>query len=463
MANAESKNSIFGEATQIGRLAFPLIANNVAITLTTFIDFVMAGRLGATQLAAVGVGNTVWAFCFLFGLGVLMAVSPTVAFHTGSGNRSVIGAYSRQGMWLSQALALIVMLAIYLAAAPLLEAIGIAPEIRPHAIGYLRAIALGLPAIYFFLALRYTSEGIGHTKPVMYIAVMSLIVNTVGNYALMFGKWGFPALGAVGCGLSSAISMWFGVACMLVYIRLRPTIYRPLGIFARFDWPARDKLGELLKLGLPIGGSVTAEVGLFSAVGLIMGILGANEAAAHAIAINYAATMFMVPLALHSAITIRVGQALGAGRRSDARFVGWVGIASCGAFMLLSALALIVLREPVTRLYIDDPAVREIAVGLLFMAMIFQVSDGLQIGAAGALRGFKDTAVPLWLNVIAFWLIGFPIAYLAGLRFGWGPQGVWFGLAAGLTAATVLLGGRFWIISRTGAAATPAQAIQEPD
>ncbi|NNC55698.1 MAG: MATE family efflux transporter, partial [Pseudomonadales bacterium] len=321
----------------------------------------------------------------------------------------------------------------------------------------------GLPLMYPFLCLRYTSEGAGHTAPIMFIALASLCVNFVGNYVLMFGKFGFPALGAMGCGMASALSMWFSFFAMLLYVRRRKVIYGPMRLFAGFFRPDTLKLRELLGLGLPIGGSVVAEVMMFSAAALIMGILGANEAAAHAVAINYAATMFMVPLALHSAITVRVGQSLGANELRRARRIGWLGIAVCGLFMTVSAVFLIVLREPITGLYTSDPAVREIAVALLFMAMIFQISDGLQVGAAGALRGYKDAKVPLLMNIIAFWMVGFPVAYFAGLKFGLGPRGVWLGLAVGLTVAAILLGLRFAYISNAVCQRTFAVPVPRDD
>ncbi len=448
MAAARSEIRWLKEMQSLVVLALPLIVNNVAISLTSFLDVVMAGRLGALELAAVGVGSAVWATVFLFGLGVLMAQSTIVAHLVGENKLSRVGGYFRQCMYIAVALAIVMMIAVFAFTAYGLRAVGISEELVPITQGYLYAIAWGLPLMYPYLCLRYTSEGIGHTKPIMYIALAAVVVNFIGNYTLMFGNFGAPRLGAVGCGIASAISMWFNFFAMLWYVRIKGDVYAPLRLFKRFDWPNRARLRELLALGLPIGGSVLAEVTLFSAAGIIMGILGANEAAAHAVAINYAATMFMIPLAMHSAITVRVGQALGRREPRRARGIGWLGIAMCGLFMTAAAVVLVVLREPITLLYTDDEAVRQIAVGLLFMAMIFQISDGLQVGAAGALRGYKDTRIPLYINIFAYWFVGFPVAVAAGLVFDLGPGGVWMGLAFGLTVAAVLLSIRFWRFSR---------------
>ena len=191
-----------------------------------------------------------------------------------------------------------------------------------------------------------------------------------------------------------------------------------------------------------------AEAGLFSAAALMMGRLGATQVAAHQIAINYAATMFMVPLAIHSAITIRVGHSVGAGQPDLARRQGLTGIAVCGLFMTASALMLLLLREHITALYTRDEDVRAVAFSLLTMAMIFQISDGLQVGAAGALRGFKDTRIPMLLNVIAYWLIAFPLAWYLGVHRDGGPQAVWVALVVGLTVGAGLLNARFLVISR---------------
>lgn len=459
MSEASAERPLSAEVKALAALGAPLIVNNLAISLTSFTDVVMAGRIGAEDLAAVGVGSAVWSTIFLFGLGVLMAVSATVAHLVGKGHVERVGEYLHQSLYIAAVLALAMMLALYLFAWYGLELIGITPEIVPRTQGYIMAIAWGLPLMYPFLCLRYTSEGAGHTTPIMYIAIATVLVNLTGNYVLMFGKLGFPALGATGCGIASALSMWFSFFAMLTYVRRRKIVYGRLRLFARFFRPDVAKLRELLALGLPIGGSVLAEVTMFSAAALMMGVLGANEAAAHAVAINYAATMFMVPLALHSAITVRVGQALGARELRRARRIGWMGIAVCGLFMTASALILIVLRGPITGLYTDDAAVREIAVGLLFMAMIFQISDGLQVGAAGALRGYKDTKVPLVLNIVSYWLVGFPVAYAVGLALGMGPRGVWLGLAVGLTVAAVLLGLRYAHISNAVCAHTSAVPV----
>lgn len=433
------------DARGILLLGGPLIANNLAIAGMNFTDTVMAGQLGARDLAAVAVGGAFWVFFYLCGLGILMALSPLVAHGYGAGRNDEVGVLARQALWLSQGLALLLIVAM-LFVEPILTRIGIAPDILEKACGFVYAICFGVPAIMAFLALRFVSEGIGWTRPIMYTAVIGLLANIAGCYVFMYGKLGFPALGAVGTGVSNAVVMWLMLGVMFWYVRRWP-VYRPFGLFARFEWPNRARLREILGLGLPFAGSVMSEGGLFVVAALMMGTLGTTVVAAHQIAINYAALMFMVPLSLHSATTIHVGHALGRGQYVRGRFAGFVGIALCGLFMACSALVILFFGEQIAALYTRDAAVRSLAAGLLLMAAIFQISDGLQVGGAGALRGFKDARVPMLLNLFAYWGIGFPLAYGLGVVQGLGPVYVWVGLIAGLTVCALLLNLRFAILS----------------
>lgn len=447
---AQGSKGVLAEARSLLSLAGPLIGNNIAIAGMNFADTVMAGRLGKYDLGAVAVGSSVWMLAFLFAMGTLMAISPIVSQRFGGGHLPEIGRYTRQGLWLSQALGWLVLAVLFTATPPALTAIGIEPDIRPLTAGYVQAIAWGAPAICAYLALRFTSEGVGWTRPIMYCTLASLVVNVAGNYVFMYGKLGAPAMGAVGCGVASAIAMWFLLAAFLGYVLLSPR-YRPFALFERFTWPRRRELGEILALGIPISATVSAEIGLFTAVSLLMGTLSASIAAAHQVAINYAATMFMVPLAINSATTVRVGQALGAGRPELARHRGFVGIGMCGLFMATSAVVMLLLREEIVRLYTPDPEVSAVAVGLLLVAAVFQVSDGVQVGAAGALRGYKDTRVPMLLNLLAYWVIAFPLAWAAAVKLELGPQLIWGGFVVGLSLAAVLLVWRFLRVSARAA------------
>jgi MATE family multidrug resistance protein len=432
-------------------LAGPLIVNNLAIAGMQFADAVMAGRLGASSLAAVAVGASVWFFGFALCLGVLMAISPIAARHFGAGNHALIGRYTRQGIYLGVGIGVALIVLAHFTVEPLLARVGVDESFRDITVGYVYAIVPGAPAMFAFLALRFTTEGIGHTRPIMYTSILSLVTNVFLNYVFMYGHFGAPALGAVGCGLASAVTMWIIFAALVVYM-LADRRYRPLRIFSRISPPRLPELREILVLGVPIAITITAEAGLFNAVSILMGTRGAAIAAAHQIAINFAATMFMIPLALSSAITVRVGHALGAGNANAARYSGAFGIFLCGLFMSCSATFLLVFRDAVVTLYTNDASVSSIAISLLLMAAIFQVGDGVQIGAAGALRGYKDARLPMAINLFAYWVLAFPLAYLAAVRYRMPPSYVWGGFVIGLTVAAGLLSWRYARVSRAAEA-----------
>ncbi len=435
------------QAKALLRLGGPLMINNLAVAGMQFADAVMAGSLGARELAAVAVGGSFWFLGFALCLGILMAISPIVSRHFGAKRYDLIGRYTRQGLYLAVLLGVPLVLIGQFATQPLLEKFGIDPDFRDLTVGYVGAITFGAPGIFAFLALRFTTEGIGYTRPIMYSSVFALTCNVFLNYVLMFGHFGAPALGAVGCGYASAISMWLVMFVLLAYMVISPR-YQKFHLFARMAPLRLSAFKEIFNLGIPIAITITAEAGLFSAVSILMGTRGTNITAAHQIAISFSSTTFMIPLALSSATTIRVGQLIGADKLRDARVCGAAGIALCAGFMTFSAAFLLVFRDAVVGLYTSDTAVTGIAISLLLMAAIFQIADGVQIGAAGALRGYKDTAVPMLINIFAFWVLAFPLAYLAAITYQAPPNYVWAGFIVGLGVAATLLTWRYDRLSR---------------
>lgn len=438
------------DSRSILRLAGPLVVNNIVIAGMMLANTIFAGRLGSEPLAGVAVGGSYYQMFWLFGLGVLMSISPIVAHAYGAGRDEEVGRRFRQGVWLA------LMLAVPLVAAlacvePLLRWFGTDAHAIPHAAGYVYAMCFGMPAMLVFLAHRYTSEGIGWTRPVIYTAIVGLSVNVLGNWVFTLGNLGAPALGAHGCGIATATANWAMLATMHLYQR-RHAVYRRFGLFARFEPPDRKAIGEILSLGLPIAGSVVSEGALFAVAALLMSTLGTVTVAAHQVAISYASLMFMVPLALHSATTIHVGHQVGRGDRTAGRNAGWSGIVMCAIVMAVSSLVILAARDRIAAAYTSDLAVRELAVFLFLFVAAFQVPDGLQVGTAGALRGFKDAHVPMALNFFAYWMVGFPAAWWFGIRQGGGPTGIWAGLVAGLVICALLLMLRYRRISAAPAA-----------
>ena len=435
------------QARSILRLGGPLIVNYLAVAGMGLADTLMSGRLGASSLAAVAVGHSVWMLNFTACLGILMAISPIIARLYGAGQSRKIGRYTRHGMYLGIVLGVLVLIVGRTLMHAILDVMSIDTGFRDLTLDYTRAVLLGAPGIFVFLALRFTTEGVGYTRPIMFTSVFSLICNVFLNYVLMFGHFGAPALGVEGCGYASAITMWIVAVTLGLYMLLSPRL-RGLKIFTRIGQFRPSLFREIIVLGVPISITITAEVGLFSAVSILVGTRGAEITAAHQIALSYASSMFMIPLALSSATTVQVGHMLGAGNPVQARIAGITGITMCAAFMAVSAIVLLVFRDMIVTLYTDDPVVTGIALSLMLVAAIFQVADGIQIGAAAALRAYKDTAFPMAINIFSYWVVAFPLGYMAAITYRLPANQIWAAFIAGLGLAAIFLTWRFNRLSR---------------
>lgn len=422
-------------------LAGPLIVGQLTNFGMNFVDTVMAGRLGTVDLGAIAVGSSVWAAGFLFVLGVLLAVSAAVSRLDGAGDHLKVGEFIRQALWLGVALA-IGLWAYARSGGWVMTAMEVEPSVAMLAMDYLKAISWGAPALVGMLVLRFFSEGTGKTGPTMYLGILGILCNIPLNALLMFGLWGFPKMGAVGAGWATAIVFWLQFVAMAVWVMRRPH-YQKYGLMQRFSSPNRREISALVRLGLPIGIMVFLEGGLFVASALLIGTLGAVPVAAHQVAMNYAGLVFMVPVGLAGAITVRVGNALGRGDPVAARRAGRIGIGLALCFAVFSASVIIAIPEWIVGMYTQEPDVVALAVSLLFFAALFQIADGLQVASAGALRGYKDTQRPMIYSVIAYWLVGMSLGAYLTFGQGMGPKGMWMGIIAGLTVAAVLLGGRF--------------------
>lgn len=444
---ANGKNHL-AEIRRTLHLAVPVMVGQLAVFSMNFVDTVMSGRLPNRDvaLAALGIGGAVWSSMLMFVLGTLMVVQPSVAQLDGARKQREAAAQTRQALWIAVALAVPYFLLCYFSE-PLLTAFRIDPVIVPTAAAYLRAMAWGAPALCLVLLLRFFSEGTGHTRPTMLYGVAGALLNIPLNYVLMFGKLGLPALGTVGCGIATSIVLWLQFLMLFLYIRTHRH-YEPFALMSHLEKPDWREIWDLLKVGVPIALAIFVEGSLFVLAALLIGRLGPVPAAAHLIAINFAALMFMIPVGLSSAVSIRVGNALGRGDPYGARYAGLIGVLIILAIQTVSASMMFLFPEVIVRLYTDDAVIAPLAVSLLFYAAVFQYPDGLQIVASGALRGFKDTRRPVLYMVVAFWLIGLTLGYHLTFARQMGPAGMWVGMIAGLSVAAVLLLRRFNRTSR---------------
>ena len=423
-------------------LALPIIVSQVATTAMGFVDAVMAGRVGPRDLAAVALGNSIWVPVFLLMSGILLATTPKVAQRFGADTHSDIGPIVRLALWLAVMTGLCAAF-VLIGAEPLLHVMNVAPDLIEPCMGYLHGIASGMPAVGLYCVLRNFSDGLGKTRPSMVLGLCGLALNIPLNYIFIYGHFGVPPMGGVGCGWATAIVMWFMALGMVVWT-FRGTIYQSSEVYSRFEWPQWAVIKRLLNVGLPIGIAVFAESSIFAVIALLIGSLGATVVAGHQIALNFSSLVFMIPYSLGMAITVRVGQALGRGQPREARFVAGAGMGTALVWACMSASLIVLLRGQIAAVYTADPKVIEVASMLLMFAALYQFSDVIQVTAAGALRGYQDTRVTMILTLFAYWGIGLPVGYALGLT-DWlgqanGPSGLWQGLIVGLTCAALMLG-----------------------
>tara|TARA_Y100001933_G_scaffold153338_2_gene151747 strand:+ start:3009 stop:4418 length:1410 start_codon:yes stop_codon:yes gene_type:complete len=441
---------IRAELGQLLRLAMPIVLTQLSQMGMGVADTIMAGRYGAVDLAGVALGgNVFWPTIMLLG-GVIMALVPAVSQLNGAGRPAESGEVVRQAGWI----ALVggaVLIAAYRNAEGFFVALGIDPTAVPVATAYLDALSWGTLPLLGYFGLRYLCEGMSWTLPAMLVAFLGLLLKIPLNYAFIYGAGPIPALGGAGCGWASVVVLWVEFAVLLAVVarsRIRRT-----GVFARISRPDVRQIWRLVKLGGPIGLTIFLEFSMFSMVTLLIGRLGVDAVAAHQIATNVGGLAFMIPMALGMAVAIRVGYNTGAGDLTAARRSGWVAIGVGLAFAVVAGAALLALRAPIAGLYSNDAAVIRVAAELMVFVAVYQLVDDTQVTAIGALRGFKDTRMPMVIALLAYWAVGLPVGLVLG--FGWlevpgmtGVRGFWVGLSAGLSVAAVVLICRFAWLSR---------------
>lgn len=454
------------EAAELLVVAGPLILAQLAQMSMGFVDTLMAGRLGQDALAGIALGSVIFGLVSIISMGVLFAVAPLVSQAHGAGDRDAAGRAARQGIWLAVLLA-VPGFVLFRSAEPLLLALGQDAETAALAAAYLGAAAFGFLPSLLLTALRGFLEGLSDTRPIMLVLFLGIGLNIVANNALMFGRWGFPALGLVGTGVATAFVYSVMAVAAAGVVALRYRTYRVLRGLRRPD-PAI--LRELFRVGWPIGVTLGFEGGLFAFAALLMGLFGQAQLAGHQIAVQAASITFMIPVGLSIATGVRVGQAVGRQDHHAVRRAGLTGIAAAVAVMLATASLFRFAPGLVVSAFLDphEPANAEAvrhAVAFLGIAALFQVVDGIQVAAAGALRGLRDTRVPMVISLVAYWLVGMSAATLLAFPLGLAGRGLWMGLVLGLGTAAVLLLKRFLRLSAPGTASpgprgspTPADA-----
>lgn len=432
------------EARATITLALPLILTNLAQTVINATDIVFIGWLGSRELAAGALGTNLYFAMLIFGIGMISAVSPMIARKLGERRHSVraVRDIVRQGFWLALVISLAFWVPLWHTEA-LLLAIGQEPDLAREAGHYMRGLQWAMLPFLCYLVLRSFVVALEQPFWSLVIGLIGLVVNAVAVWSLVFGRLGLPAFGILGAGIGSTISALVMFAGMAVVCLAHPRFrrYRVFGYFWRFD--GREFM-SLARLGLPIGIAVALEVTVFNAAVFVMGLIGADAVAAHAIAIQFAALCFMVPLGFSQAATVRVGYAFGAGDRDGIRRAGWTPFALGIAFMCCTAVLIFAVPEALAGIFLDrsDPrnaGVLALAVAFLGIAGLFQVFDGAQVIAAGMLRGLHDARVPMIYAAIGYWGVGLGVGLSLAFWAGFGGLGIWIGLASGLAATSFML------------------------
>ena len=434
-------------------LAWPLVIAQVAQNALQATDVLMMGWLGPEALAAGTLANSFLMPLFLFGVGVVGAVAPLTAQARGRRDIKAIRRVVRQGFWAAILLALL-LTPILLQIRTVYGWLGQDPILAARAEEYIQIAVLMLVPAMGVIVLRSFLSTFDATRIILVITVGGVIVNAITNYLLMFGNFGLPRLELRGAAIATVLTNLFMLGAMLTYV-LRHRRFKRFNIHIRFwkpDWP---RFREIFRIGTPIGLTVLAEVGLFAAAAMLMGRLGTDELAAHAVALQCASLAFMVPLGLGIAATVRVGVAYGRKDIEGIRKAGWVSFLLGTGFMAVSALTFILFGPAIVALFLD-PALPQNQSALVFAATylaiagLFQLVDGAQVVAAHALRGLSDTKVPMLMAIFGYWFVGLPVAWLLGYVLGLRGVGIWLGLAAGLAFVAVLLVGRFALRERLG-------------
>jgi MATE family multidrug resistance protein len=447
------------ELTETLKLAAPMAATQLGQIAMMTTDLALLGRLGDHVVAAAALAHTVAFAAFTLGMGLVSAVAPLASQAFGARKPRLVRRSVRVGLW-AALMAGVPLTAVQLWGEDILLALGQPAQSAALAGRYLAGLAWCLIPGWAFIALRNFMSAVNRPEPALWITLAAIPLNGVLAYALIHGDFGAPRLDILGAGLAtSVVNVAMCAAAIWVAYARRPfKKYRVLGRFWRSDWPL---LRQLLIVGIPISGAFLLEFGMFAAAALLMGYIGPTALAAHAIALQIAAILFMVPFGISLAATVRVGQAAGRRNAEGTRRAGVAAVALAAAFMAAMTIMVVIFRQAIPPLFLGAEAAAEtaaLAATLLALGATFFLTDGIQTVAAGALRGLNDTRVPLAIAAFSYWVAGFAVSYMLAFALGLGAVGVWIGLSIGTTAFAALLLWRFHALTRAGympAAASP--------
>ena len=426
------KSYVLGEIRPMLNLAGPIIMAELGWTTMSIVDTMMVGRQSdsAVAIGAVSLGSIIYYVAAIFGTGLMLGLDTLVSHSFGAGDFEEVHRSLINGIYLALGVSPVLMAVIW-ATEPLLGRMHLQPEIVAQAIPYLRTLNWStLPLLLYFVFRRYL-QGINLAKPVMFSLVSANAVNVVGNWSLIYGHLGFHAMGTVGSGWSTCISRIYMAGVLMIYC-IYYEVRHKRGLFDASRIPHLPRVRQLLRLGFPAAMQIGFEIGVLAVAAMLIAKLGPVPLASHQVALNTVSFTYMVPLGIGSAAAVRVGQALGRKDPHEASRAGWTAIALGAVFMFVMALILWLVPSYIVRIYTPDPAVIAVASGLLFVGAFFQLFDGIQVVATGALRGAGDTRSPMLCHLIYYWVVGLPVGAYLCFHLGWGAKGFWVGFCIAL-------------------------------
>lgn len=430
-------------------LGGPILIAQLAQMANGVIDTVMAGHASARDLAAVGIGSSLWMPLFLFFMGLLGALQPIISGYNGARTTERIMPATWQGLYIA-AVGSVIMAALLTHVHPILNLMNLDAETAAITQGYLNAFSWGVPALLLMTALRGLTDGLGHTRVIMAFAVLSTLINLPMNYIFIYGKLGLPAMGGIGCGWATTISNGIAALALLLYLN-RSRAYRRFHLLAERTKPDINGIRYILRIGVPIGFTIFVEASLFAVIALFLAPLGPVVVAGHQIALNVVSLLFMLPLSIGMALTLRVSFLIGAQAPDTARLIARSSLILAAAVASVFASLLYLFSEQIAALYTSDNEVQQVSIRLLTFAALFQIADVIQVTCISALRGYKDTRIPMYIMLFSFWGLGLPVGWILAFT-DWlvpamGAAGFWVGLTGGLTSASLLLGLRLFLFA----------------
>ncbi|KYG31957.1 MATE family efflux transporter [Alkalihalobacillus trypoxylicola] len=418
-------------------ILWPIMVTQLSLHAMTLVDTIMSGRVGTDDLAGVAIGSSIWMPVFTGINGILLAVTPIVAQFLGRGENHKIRYSVNQFLYLSLILALLVILIGSLFLDPLLSLMNLDDAVHHVAFHYLIGLSTGIIPLFMFNVIRNFFDAQGFTRITMFITIIGVPLSALLNYALIFGNFGFPALGGIGAGYATGITYWV-IFLISILMTFKISAMRHYKLFIQWAKPSISEWKKQLSIGVPIGLSIFFEASIFAVMTLLIGMMFSTiTIAANQIALNFTTLIFMIPLSISMALTILVGYSVGGQKYKSAKQYTLVGVLGGAGILGIASIFLFLFREQIARLYSSDPQVIILAGQFFIIAIFYQISDAIQSSLQGVLRGYKDVKIPFIVAFTSYWIIGIPVGYTLAAFTSLGPKGFWIGITIGLTCAAI--------------------------